>query len=391
MKAYLLPLIVLGGSIQPVVAANDASQNTTTFEYIDDSRGDYLSGWKALLTNSQPDKLLENGTWFDASPSPRPLTYKQGNRDLPAPFKKQLKANNTDGLMVLQGGTVVSEYYRYGFNANQIHLIHSTGKAYTSFACQDVYDQKKQQVMTVPIAMLVPETEGLHAGNATTEQALNMTLATKWSENYEDPNSHTMLSGKIGGWDPIPKNEQPQTWSTLYDTPVLGEHGKVWSYNSVSVILASKACAALAEKDFSELVQSSYDKLGFEDASWYVSNTFGELSAEGGQAMTMRDFVKLGLFMLENDDSTYVQDIWNADGTTAKLMKGYDFVQGYKNYWFKLSDDVIVAIGSSGQLIYVDKSKDIVIGKFSSFEKGQDKTSFKVALKLLKDIAEHYQ
>ena len=31
--------------------------------YIDDTRDDYMSGWKAMLTNTMPDKLLVSGRW----------------------------------------------------------------------------------------------------------------------------------------------------------------------------------------------------------------------------------------------------------------------------------------------------------------------------------------
>lgn len=183
----------------------------------------------------------------------------------------------------------------------------------------------------------------------------------------------------------------------MFDFPKYGEHGRTWVYSSSSVIAASFAAATIEDRPFSDLVQRSYDTLGFEDRSWYASNAFDELGAEGGQALTIRDHAKLGRFMIETAGSAYVDDVWAevadaGDPADAVLLKKYNElgVTGYKNHWYKMGDDVIVALGSSGQFLYVDRAKNLIISKFSSFVQGQGAEEFAKGLSILRAIADQY-
>ena len=183
----------------------------------------------------------------------------------------------------------------------------------------------------------------------------------------------------------------------MFDFPKYGEHGRTWVYSSSSVVAASFAAAAIEGRRFSNLVQASYDTLGFEDRSWYASNAFNELGSEGGQATTIRDHAKLGRFMLETTGSAYVDDVWAEvgdpeDPADAVFLEKYDWLgaTGYKNYWYKLGDGVIAALGSSGQMLYVDRTKNLIISKLSSFVQGQGAEEFIEALSIIRAIADEY-
>ncbi|MGF1833606.1 serine hydrolase domain-containing protein [Photobacterium sanguinicancri] len=355
-------------------------------QYIDSYRSGYISGWKGMLTNSQPDKLLTSGIWFKPSSSPRPFEQQEAT-PLSESMKLRLAENSTDGLLVIKNNKIINQYFRYGFAINDIHLIHSTGKAFTSFAIQPVYDLIGQEGRNKQLSNYLPKLKSLPAGKVTFQQALDMQAGLEWSENYEDPTTHTMRSGAVGGWDPI---ENPQSWYSMADLKQTAEHGKTWIYNNFSVIASAFAAEAISGKPYPELVQTSYNKLGFEDRSWYVANKMDELSSEGGQALTIRDFAKLGRYMLEEKKSQYVNDVWNADGSVAQYMPKdkYSFAIGYKNYWYKISDNEILALGSSGQILYINKEKKLVIAKLSSFVQGQGLAEFEKAFSIISDLAQ---
>lgn len=147
-----------------------------------------------MLTNSQPNKLLFSGIWFE--PSKKKAPFSQGVLE---PFTDEIKSrlvdNSTDGLLVIKDNTVVKQYLRYGFNIDDIHLIHSTGKAFTSFAIQPIYDQIGKDGLDTPLSSYLPKLKGLPVGQATLQHALDMQAGLEWSENYDDPNTHSMLSG----------------------------------------------------------------------------------------------------------------------------------------------------------------------------------------------------
>lgn len=85
----------------------------------------------------------------------------------------------------------------------------------------------------------------------------------------------------------------------MFDFKKHGEHGKIWVYNNSAVVASSFAASAIKGVPFDKLVQNSYDSMGFEDPSYFISNSFGELAADGGQAISLRDFAKLGRTMMK--------------------------------------------------------------------------------------------
>ena len=397
MKSILLLVFLFASFAVSTAGAVDVGEPPTRSNiYPDDTRDEYVSGWKAMITNMAPHRTLESGRWFEAAPEPRP--FKVVNK--PIPFSNEMRArlqkNSTDALIVVKDGEIVQQYFRYGFNIDDIHLLHSTGKVFTSFAIQPVYDRIGSEGLDRPLNEYLPKLKGKFFGEATLKQALNMKNGMEWTENYEDPTTATMLSGPVGGWDPTDK---PESWyERMFDFPKYGDHGKTWVYSNASPISVAFAAAVIDGRDFSQLVQDSYNKLGFEDRSWYVQNKFDEFSAEGGQALTIRDYAKLGRYMLETKDSQYVDDVWNtladpSDPGGATYLKKYGDLfgsDGYTSYWYRMGSDVIMAIGSSGQFLYVNRAKNLVISKFSSNVQGQNPAEFLEALDIIKTIANGY-
>ena len=63
---------------------------------------------------------------------------------------------------------------------------------------------------------------------------------------------------------------------------------------------------------------------------------------------------------------------------------------GYKNYWYRIGEDEILALGSSGIFLYVNRKKNLIISKYSSFVQGQSPTEFAAGFALVKKIAATY-
>ncbi|EDL54355.1 amide hydrolase [Vibrio mediterranei AK1] len=396
LNLTLITLCTLTMGIATPTLAEEITQRSN--QYIDDTTELNQSGWKALISNAYPYKVQASGMWFDAAPIPRPFRQSDDIKSFSDEMRVRLRINSTDGLIVVKDGVIEQQYFRYGFAINDIHQIHSTGKAFTSFAIQPVYDQIGPEGLNKRLDEYLPKLKGKYFGESTLRQALDMKNGMQWTENYEDPNSATMVSFTVSGMEPYDPIRGPESWyERMFDYPKYGEHGKTWVYSSSSVLASSFAAEAIAQKPYQELVQQSYNKLGFEDASWYGGNEFGELSSDGSQATSIRDHAKLGRYMLETKDSAYVDDVWNVvydakNKGDAKYLEKYGPIgsTGYKNFWYKMGDDVILALGSSGQFLYVDRSKNLIISKFSSFVEGQGASEFADALSIIKDIAATY-
>lgn len=363
--------------------------------YIDDTSKLSQSGWKAMISNAFPHKVQANGRWFAPAPISRPFRMSGNMEPFSDKMRARLQHNSTDGLIVVRDGVIVKQYLRFGFDVDDIHQIHSVGKVFTSFAIQPIYDRIGADGLNRRLVEYLPKLQGKFFGLSTLAQALDMKNGMQWTENYEDPSTATMISFLVSGLEPVDPKKGPESWyKRMFDFPKYGEHGKTWVYNNSSVLAASFAAASIAQRHFSDLVQDSYNTLGFEDRSWYTANQFHELSAEGGQAMSIRDFAKLGRLMLKTKGSAYVDDVWNVKGdpkdpADAKFLKKFAGVgaKGYKNYWYNLGDDKIMGLGSSGIFLYVDRSKNLIIAKLSSFVQGQGAEEFAKAIAIIKEIA----
>lgn len=373
-----------------------ASITTFSSDYVNDNTNNYLSGQKAAITNVLPEKVLGYGKWFKPSPKPRPFKVNK-NTKLSDEMRKRLAKNFTDGFLVIKDDEIVNEYLRYGYSNNQHHLIHSVGKSFVSFAMQPTIDHIGERGLNVKLNKYLPKLKGKFFGESTLGQALDMKNGMEWTENYEDPTTATMLSATAGGWEDL-EGKKPESWYLhMFDFNKHGEHGKTWVYNNSAVVASSFAASAIEGVPVDKLVQNSYDSMGFEDSSYFVSNRLDELSAEGGQAISLRDLAKLGRAMIEIKDSGYVNAVWNntsdindpADATFLKKYESLGFT-GYKYYWYNYKDGGIFAMGSGGQFIYANKEKNIVIVKQSSFEVGQDPNSFITAIEIINDIANEY-
>lgn len=393
----LLAVATTGSMATESIADDDPGKRSNV--YIDDTAELSSSGWKAMISNAFPHKVQASGRWFEPAPIPRPFGVSKDMTPFSDEMRARLRDNSTDGLIVVKDGVIVQQYFRFGFDIDDIHSIHSVGKVFTSFAIQPIYDGIGPDGLNRRLDEYLPRLEGKFFGLSTLGQALDMQNGMEWTENYEDPTTATMLSGPVSGWEPLDPEKGPESWyERMFDFPKYGEHGKTWVYNNASVMAASFAAASIADRHFSDLVQASYDTLGFEDRSWYTANQFNELSAEGGQAMSIRDFAKLGRFMLNTEGSVYVDDVWNEvadpdDPADAKFLAKYGKMfgaDGYKNYWYSLGPDTILGLGSTGIILYVDRSKNLGIAKLSSFVQGQGAEEFSEMFAIIKEIANDF-
>lgn len=287
MKKTLTTIAMLAIFIPAAIAAESTADDgpvKRSNHYIDDTSEASQSGWKAMISNAYPHTVQANGRWFAPAPIPRPFRLSERMTPFSNEMRSRLRDNSTDGLIVVKDGVIVRQYFRFGFDVDDIHQVHSVGKVFTSFAIQPVYDRIGSDGLNRRLEEYLPRLQGKFFGQSTLAQALDMKNGMEWTENYEDPTTATMISFSVSGLEPFDPEKGPESWyDRMFDFPKYGEHGKTWVYNNSSVLAASFAAAAIAERHFSALVQDSYEALGFEDRSWYTANQFHELSAEGGK------------------------------------------------------------------------------------------------------------
>ncbi len=99
---------------------------------------------------------------------------------------EMLARTYTDGFLVLHRGKVVSEQYFNGMTPSTLHLIMSCSKSMTS-AVAGIYIEAGVFDTSAQITDYMPELLDTGMAGATVQQALDMQVGVKFSEDYDDP------------------------------------------------------------------------------------------------------------------------------------------------------------------------------------------------------------
>ena len=110
-----------------------------------------------------------------------------------------LELTGTDALVVLKEGSIRYETYFNGMEREQPHLLQSVSKSilgglYGKFISKGVVNPSEK------LGNLVSALRGSGFADGTVQQALDMTLSLRFSEEYADPESEIAKLDRACGW-----------------------------------------------------------------------------------------------------------------------------------------------------------------------------------------------
>ena len=103
-------------------------------------------------------------------------------------WEDSLEANFTDGMLILNKGKIVYEYYDGCLNQTGKHGAMSMTKSLTGLLAEILIAENKLDD-TVLVSSIIPELSESAFGNATVRQVMDMTTSLDYSEDYSDPNA----------------------------------------------------------------------------------------------------------------------------------------------------------------------------------------------------------
>ncbi|MET4323872.1 serine hydrolase [Bradyrhizobium sp. RT5a] len=274
-----------------------------------------------------------------------------------------VKVMHTSGVIVLKDGQIVLERYGLGRTEKDRWYAFSITKSVTAIlagaAIQDGYIKS----MDAPATNYIPDIKGSAYDGVTVRQLFTMTSGVKWNEDYLDPNSDGYRAGQCcyeAGIHPIV--------AYMRHLPRAAEPGARYNYSTgetdIAGILVSNAVGKPLSEYLSEKLWQSY---GMEaDANWIVDR-FGRDRGGSGISMTLRDYARIGQFMLDGGKAGAAQVLppdWLADAISAQVtfptpQRGHAAV-GYGYSWW-IYKDSYAALGSDGQAIFVYPQDKVVI------------------------------
>ena len=304
-----------------------------------------------------------------------------------------LANTDTDGFVVLRDNKVLFERYYGDMSRHDHHIWFSATKSLVSTAIGILIENGKIKLSDSP-AKYLPELKGSGFERTTIQNVLNHSSAIDFKENYTDLNSDFLkyygpalnMAYIPGGRDALPESTEIYGVYDFLEKFIREDKtlqpGDEFDYNSANADVAGWLVARVSGMPLQDFIQKNiWSKLGAEhDALIAVDRAYMPV-ATGGMTTTLRDAARFGQMILNRGQVNGEQVIpahWIDQSlrVTAKdkqKMKSNSKYQdnswtAYKNMWWIIDDEQgeYAAVGIHGQVIYINRSANVVIAYFSS-------------------------
>lgn len=345
----------------------DAPLNRWAFQHVDEfisveeiAKSDHPHAWEKDL-----DSRIES------------LSIPYG--DQVVAFNEMLEELKTDSMLVLRKGKIVYENYFNEMRADSHHLLQSVSKSVLGILAGKLIDEGLIDP-TRTLGSYLPELKGSGFFDALVQDALNMTVAVKFSEEYHEVDSEIQELDRVAGWRHRRIGDATGIREFLKTITPSGKHGEQFQYCSANTDLLAWLFSDVSGESYPELIASRiWGPIGATAAATITVDPNGHPLANGGISATTRDLGLIGQLVLESgclDGNQIVPANWIAKTMAGapSYVKTVDYMQAlhpggsYKNQWWVTSGDhsEIYGVGIFGQYLWVDPISEMVIVKFST-------------------------
>jgi CubicO group peptidase (beta-lactamase class C family) len=267
------------------------------------------------------------------------------------------------GLLVIRDGQILYERYGMGNTEDTRWISFSVAKSVVSVlfgaAVLDGYITSLDEKVTD----YLPRLKGSSYDHTTIRNLLQMASGVQWNEDYSDPESDVASAD----WETL------ELYEYLRDKPSNATPGEKFNYNTAETNLAGTLLRSAIGNNLSTyLSEKIWQPFGMEsDAYWRLTEPGGGEFGGCCISATLRDYGRLGLFVLANgvlaDGSAVLPADWIKESTTPS-----DAYQGYGYFWWLSPNGAFEASGIFGQGIYIDPAEQVVIAVHSAWEQEID-------------------
>ena len=297
-------------------------------------------------------------------------------------LRQELDSSYTDAFIVLKNGEIIFEEYQNDMKPESLHLMNSVSKSFVGMLIGILVEEKKLSPVD-KITKYIPELKNSPFINTTIQQALDMTAAVSFGEDYDDSNSEFWHEAAVVGWRPeLVKINSPKNILDFMCnlTSSSQEDDEKFNYRTVLTnVVALTAQRACGEK-FQDLLQKHiWDKLHTEHEAHIVADETDFPYMGAGMNASARDLAKFGLMLMNNGTlnnervvpESWIKETLNQDQSYKdKFLKG-DYAARlpgfhYRNQTWVGDETTLICLGIYGQAIFIDQKNSLVIVKLSS-------------------------
>jgi CubicO group peptidase (beta-lactamase class C family) len=283
---------------------------------------------------------------------------------------------------------------------DSLHLLQSVSKSilgalYAKYIDRGVIDPEKN------LSHYVPELKSSVYGSATIAQALDMTAALNFSEDYTDSNSEMARLDRACGWRNNFTDGDTGLSSFLPTLTANGQHGKYFQYCSANTDALAWVISRVMGKPYSELIETElWQPMGASKAASITLDQEGLAVGNGGISCTAHDLALFGQLVLNEGlmsgqqvlPKQWVKSTFNGASKEVAVPAYLSSLHpdgSYKNQWWVTGSPAreIYAVGIYGQYIWIDPSTKTVIVKMSSIPIPVDPSHSRMHMSLFRAIS----
>ena len=316
-----------------------------------------------------PTRPLTRGTGTLALPTHArsliALRYEHGGQSRTP--QDYMARHRTAGLLVLKRGEIALELYGMGNEPASRWTSFSVAKSLTATLVGAARHSGALESLDLRTEALLPDFAGTAYAGTTIRQLLRMSSGVRWVEAYGNPDSDVgLLAAAI-------KSGQPGAVRALMRSRArAATPGTVWNYSTGESYVLGAALSAAAGMNLCTLANRTlWSRAGMEADGYWLLDAPGGLELAGGNfSATLRDYGRLGLFVLREGvvgTQRWLPAGWRdlagrpdtALTAPGQLYPGYPLGYGY-HWWSLPSSSAFTAQGIFGQFLYLDPQEDLV-------------------------------
>ena len=316
------------------------------------------------MEDAFPVKVVARGTTVRDLPKAaqeiNPTWTWQGK---PQTIATYMKTMNTSGLLVLQDGKIVLERYGLGRTPQERWTSFSVAKSVTSILVGAAIADGKISSLNDKVSTYLTDLKGSAYDDVSVRQLITMTSGVKWNEDYQDPKSDVARVGletDEPGVNPV--------ISYMRKLPRAHPPGSKFVYNTGETDLTGLLVSTAVGKPLSTYMSEKiWQPFGMEQDAVWMTDQGGHERGGCCLSMTLRDYARLGQFLLEDgvaQGKPMVPERWVELATSYQNDFGNE--RGY-GFFIWIIPGGYAAEGIFGQQIFVFPEDKLVIAVNSAW------------------------
>lgn len=285
---------------------------------------------------------------------------------------------NTQGVVVVRNGAIVSEWYAEGDDATSVATSWSAGKSFAGTLIGIAIDRGDIAGLEVSLAEFYPDWQEDDRSGVTLRDLLEMRSGLRWNEIADDPVFHAATDDQLSASVARPLSHAP---------------GSTWNYSSADSMLISGIIERATGRSAGAFAQEVlFGPIGMT-ADWWT-DAVGHTLTYCCVDTTSRDFARFGVLFARGGE-------WNGRQVVSRewieeATRPISDVPFYALQWWTNVSGLVVngaevrlftARGLHNQNIYVFPEIDLVIVRNGIYHRLGDGSTVRAGANYLKTLA----